>query len=92
MRRFLSLLREAHPEEYLVYDKLYCWEELRAELVKAGLPATELAPVQKFYRWQYRSEILLGPRASWINRLVIRSLEILPRTTGLEWVVICRRE
>ena len=30
-------------------------------------------------------------QAGWLNRLVIRGLERLPRRDGLEWVVTCRR-
>ncbi|MBI4524933.1 MAG: class I SAM-dependent methyltransferase [Deltaproteobacteria bacterium] len=84
-------LREAHPEEYLIYDKLYRSDELRRELIDARLEPLEFLPVQKYFRWQYRSQLVLGPRASWANRLVIRALERLPRMDGLEWIVICRR-
>jgi SAM-dependent methyltransferase len=84
-------LRDAHPEEYPIYDKLYRPDELRKELSGAGLEPVELLPVHKLFRWQYRSQILLGPRADWINRLVIRALERLPKAQGLEWIVTCRR-
>jgi ubiquinone/menaquinone biosynthesis C-methylase UbiE len=84
-------LREAHPDDYPIYDKLYCPEVLCAELTEAGLEPIALEPVQKFYRWQMRSQVLLGPRANWLNRLVIRGLERLPRREGLEWIVTCRR-
>jgi SAM-dependent methyltransferase len=84
-------LREAHPEEYPIYDELYTPDSLRAELGQSGLPPVELTPVQKWLRWQGRSQVLLGPRSSWLNRLVIRALERLPRRDGLEWVVLCRR-
>jgi ubiquinone/menaquinone biosynthesis C-methylase UbiE len=84
-------LRQAHPEQYPIYDKLYREKELRAELVGTGLESVELLPVQKYYGWQYRSEVLLGPRANWLNRFVIGALERLPRRAGLEWVVTCRR-
>src|SRR5262249_4547749 len=84
-------LREANPEDYPIYDVLYTEEELRRELTTAGLEPVELRPVQKFYRWQYRSQVLLGPRANWLNRLVIRGLEHLPAGHGLEWIVTCRR-
>lgn len=83
-------LREKHPEQYPVYDELYTAETLRAELQHAGFEVTVLQPVQKYYRWQYRSQVWLG-RANWLNRLVIRALERLPAREGLEWVVVCRR-
>ena len=35
-------------------------------------------------------QVLLGPRANWLNRLVIRALDRLPGQP-LEWVVTCRR-
>ena len=66
-------------------------ERLRVELAGAGLEPLALQPVQKFYRWQYRSQVLLGPRSNWLNRRLIRGLESLPRREGLEWVVTCRR-
>jgi ubiquinone/menaquinone biosynthesis C-methylase UbiE len=84
-------LREAHPEEYPLYDKLYQPDELRRELTSAGLEPVELLPIQKSFRWQYRSQVLLGPRINWANRLAIRALERLARTDGLEWIVTCRR-
>jgi ubiquinone/menaquinone biosynthesis C-methylase UbiE len=89
--RFSKPLRMAHPEEYPVYDKLYQPEELREELTKAGLDPVELLPVQKFFHWQFRSQIFLGPRSRWVNRMVIWALEQLPRSEGLEWVVACHR-
>lgn len=84
-------LREAHPEDYPIYDKLYRPDALRAELAEAGLGAVELEPVQKCHSWQYRSQVLLGPRSNRLNRLVIRCLERLPRREGLEWIVVCSR-
>jgi ubiquinone/menaquinone biosynthesis C-methylase UbiE len=84
-------LRQAHPERYPVYDKLYRPDELRQELNEAGLNVVTLHPVQKYLRWQYRSQILLGPRSNRLNRLIIRTLEKLPGKEGLEWIVLCRR-
>lgn len=84
-------LREAHPDEYAVYDKLYRLPDLCDELKQAGLAPLQLQPVQKWYTWQYRSQVFLGPRASWLNRWVVRGLEALPRREGLEWIVTCRR-
>jgi SAM-dependent methyltransferase len=84
-------LRRAHPEAYPVYDKLYRKDELFAELVEAGFAPLSATPVQKFYRVQYQSQVFLGVRAAWINRLVVRGLESLPIGNGLEWIVACRR-
>jgi ubiquinone/menaquinone biosynthesis C-methylase UbiE len=84
-------LREANPSEYPIYDKLYRPEDLRSELADAGLEVVTLAPVQKFLRMQSHSQWLLGPRAPWLNRLVIRGLERLSCRDGLEWIVTCRR-
>jgi len=83
-------LRQRHPEQYPLYDELYTAEGLRNELQQAGFEVTALEPMQKYFRWQYRSQVFLG-RANWLNRFVIRALERLPRRDGLEWVVICRR-
>lgn len=84
-------LREANPSEYPIYDKLYRPEDLRKELADAGLEVVTLAPVQKLLSLQSRSQWLLGPRARWLNRLVIRGLERLSWRDGLEWIVTCRR-
>jgi SAM-dependent methyltransferase len=84
-------LREEHPENYPIYDKLYLADDLTEELSAAGLATVGLVPVQKYYRWQHRSQVLLGPRANWANRLAIRSLERVSRAEGLEWIVTCRR-
>ena len=84
-------LREASPGDYPIHDELYTRDRLRDELREAGLDLVSLEPVQKFYQWQYRSQILLGPRSAGLNRLVIRGLERLPRRDGLEWIVTCRR-
>lgn len=90
-RRVSGPLREASPESYPIYDELYRPGEVRAELAGAGLEVLELEPVQKFFRWQYRSQVLLGPRANRLNRLVVRGLERLPGREPLEWIVTCRR-
>jgi ubiquinone/menaquinone biosynthesis C-methylase UbiE len=83
--------RDASPEQYPIYDKLYHPDELRDELARSGLEPVALEPVHKLYRWQYRSQVLLGPRANWLNRLLIRALERIPAREGLEWIVTCRR-
>ncbi|MCI0641902.1 MAG: methyltransferase domain-containing protein [Gemmataceae bacterium] len=84
-------LRAAHPEEYTVYDKLYQPDELREELKRAGFVEARLQPVQRFFGLQSKSQTLIGPRANWLNRIIIRTLERLPRRHGLEWIVTCRR-
>jgi len=84
-------LRSNRPAEYPVYDKLYDAMELHSELGAAGLEVLERDPVQKFYRLQYLSQVMLGPRANWANRWAIRGLEWLPGRDGLEWIVTCRR-
>ena len=84
-------LRREHPEQYPIFDQCYHFEEVRSELIAAGLEPVAIVPVQKFYRHQYRSQVLLGPRANWANRWVIRGLERLPSRDGLEWIVTCRR-
>jgi ubiquinone/menaquinone biosynthesis C-methylase UbiE len=84
-------LRRARPEEYPIFDELYEPQQLLDELASAGLEPVSLVPVQKWYTWQYRSQTLLGPRSAWLNRFVIRGLEMLPRADGLEWIVTCRR-
>jgi ubiquinone/menaquinone biosynthesis C-methylase UbiE len=84
-------LRSTSPEAYPIHDELYRPETLRDELRQAGLELLGLDPVQKFYRWQYQSQVLLGPRANRLNRVLIRGLERLPRRDGLEWIVKCRR-
>jgi SAM-dependent methyltransferase len=89
--RISGPLRQADPQLYPVYDKLYRPDTLRAELAAAGFEMLELSPVQKRFRWQVRSQVWLGPRANWLNRLVIRGLDRLPARDGLEWIVTCRR-
>lgn len=89
--RVSAPLRRAHPEEYPIFDKCYQLPELRAELHAAGLEPIEIVPVQKYYPLQYRSQVWLGPRANWANRLIVRGLERLPWCDGLEWIVTCRR-
>jgi len=89
--RISKPLREANPAEYPIYDKLYRPDDLRRELSAAGLEVVTLAPVQKVLRIQSLSQWFIGPRARWLNRLVIRGLERLSWRDGLEWIVTCRR-
>lgn len=89
--RFAGPLRQSHPEDYPIYDKLFTREELCTELIDAGFEPLALLPVQKFYRRQWLSQVLLGPRVYWLNRLLIRGLERVPRRDGMEWAVTCRR-
>jgi SAM-dependent methyltransferase len=90
-RRISQPMRDAHPEEYRIYDDLYHEEELREELTGAGLEPIAIEPVQKSYSWQALSQVLIGPRANRLNRWVIRGLEGLPRRQNLEWIVTCHR-
>ncbi|MDA1017515.1 MAG: class I SAM-dependent methyltransferase [Planctomycetota bacterium] len=89
--RFSKPLRLAKPEDYPIYDKLYPRGELLKELSAAGFRVTKLIAVQKFFRWQYLSQVMIGPRANWLNRLIVGGLESLPRQDGLEWIIVCRR-
>ncbi len=89
--RVSAPLRIAHPEAYPIHDELYNADQLREELRQAGFETLDLEPVQKWFRWQWRSQVYIGPRANWLNRLIIRGLEALPRREGLEWIVTCRR-
>ena len=84
-------LRQAHPDDFPIYDALYSERELRDELSAAGFESIELIPVQKYYRLQLASQTWIGPRASWLNRAIVRGLERSPRRDGLEWIVRCRR-
>ena len=85
-------LRQANPEQFPIYDKLYdTVDQLRGELKDAGFDLTRAAPVQRAYRMQWRSQVLIGPRARWLNRLVIGALERLSPGSPLEWIVTCRR-
>lgn len=84
-------LRDANPESYPVYDVLYREADLREELTAAGFSDIQLEAVQKRYRWQYLSETLIAPRSQALNRLIVRGLEALPASDGLEWIVTCRR-
>jgi SAM-dependent methyltransferase len=89
--RVAKPIRDARPDEYTVHDELYTPEGLREELGAAGFEVLRLEPVQKCFRWQHLSQVYLGPRADWLNRLVIGALERLPGADGLEWIVTCRR-
>ena len=85
-------MREARPEDYPIYDKLYeNLADLRTELRESGFELTMAQPVQRRYRAQYRAQVLLGPRSSLLCRAVIRGLERLPGGSPLDWIVTCRR-
>ena len=85
-------LRDADPDDYPVYDKLYSsQQELRDELAEAGFRVIRIDPVQRWIRLQSQVQILVGPRCRWLCRKVIRALERVPRRSALEWIVTCRR-
>lgn len=89
-RRLSEPLRVADPAAYPIYDKLYDENELKREMAECGLETTKLETVQKRYDLQFKSQVLLGPRVNWLNRMVIRGLERLPSRDGLEWIITCR--
>lgn len=90
-QRVSEPIRRDRPAAYPVYDKLYEENELRNELQEEGFDDIRLEPVQRRFRWQYWSQVFLGPRSNWLNRSIIRGLEALPSPDGLEWIVACRR-
>jgi ubiquinone/menaquinone biosynthesis C-methylase UbiE len=90
-RRISAPLRVARPDEYPIYDELYSEWELRDELAQHRFSIQSMESVQKRFSWQSRSQILIGPRANWLNRCLIRGLEWLPARDGLEWIVTCGR-
>ena len=85
-------LRQQNPAAYPIYDELYTPKSLKDELAQNGFEVVSLKSVQKMFTWQYRSQVLLGPRSAFLNRLLIRGLERVPVRDGLEWIVTCRRE
>ncbi|MFO0947780.1 MAG: class I SAM-dependent methyltransferase [Planctomycetota bacterium] len=89
-RRLSEPLRKADPASYPIYDKLYDEAGLRREMAECGFETLELVPVQKRYELQFKSQVLLGPRVNWLNRMFIRGLERLPARDGLEWIITCR--
>ena len=89
--RVAQPIRQSAPNDYPIYDKLYQRGELLKELSAAGFRITKLVAVQKCFRLQYLSQVLIGPRLHWLNRLIVGGLECLPRRDGLEWIVVCRR-
>jgi ubiquinone/menaquinone biosynthesis C-methylase UbiE len=85
-------LRAARPEDYPVYDKLYCDEaELKAELAAAGFAIVRLCGVQRWFSVQSRVQVLIGPHSRRLCSWIIHGLELLRRGPALEWVVTCRR-
>jgi ubiquinone/menaquinone biosynthesis C-methylase UbiE len=85
-------LRAADPAGYTIYDKLYRDEaELGAELTENGFHVERLEPVQRAFRQQYQTQVLVGPRSTQLCRWMIRGMERLSWGQGLEWIVTCRR-
>lgn len=85
-------LRDARPECYPIYDKLYGSEaELCDELQSAGFVVERCEGVQRWFRAQYLAQVLVGPRSPRLCRLAIRTLERISRGAPLEWIVTCRR-
>lgn len=85
-------LRDAHPEAYPIYDKLYNNEgELERELQDAGFTVESLRPVQRWFSLQYRFQVLVSPHSRLLARILIRAAEKLARGPALEWIVTCRR-
>lgn len=86
-------LRREAPEAYPIYDALYeSLDVIRSELADAGFQLQEAVEVQRAIALQYKSQVLVGPRWNWLNRLIIRLLERWSRGPALEWIVTCRRE
>ncbi len=86
-------LRDANPEQYPIYDKLYRdQEELRHELTASGFKVFEVLPVQRWFSAQFRVQVVLGPRSRTFCRWAIQALERLSHKEPLEWIVTCRRE
>ena len=90
--RVSASLRQANPEAYPVYDKLYEHQgELEQEMQEAGFVIERLIPVQRWFRLQYQLQVLVGPRSDRLARMLIRLAERLSQGPALEWVVTCRR-
>lgn len=90
--RVSAPLREADPQAYPIYDKLYADEaELRRELTEAGFEPLRIEPVQRWFSLQYKAQVLLGPRSRRLCRWAIRTLERLRRGPSLEWIVTARK-
>jgi SAM-dependent methyltransferase len=90
--RVSAPLRQAAPDDYPIYDKLYRdQQELTTELCEAGFAVEKLIPVQRWYSMQSRVQNLLAPRNRMLCRWALSLLERLRRGPALEWIVLCRR-
>lgn len=84
--------READPDAYPIYDKLYDGEDpLREEMQQAGFEVLDIEPVQRWFPLQLRIQTLVGPRSRPLCRVMIRTLEKVRQGPPLEWIVTCRR-
>jgi SAM-dependent methyltransferase len=85
-------LREARPEEYSIYDKLYRdLDEMTEELAPHRLIVESATPVLKRFTIQSWVQNIVGPRCEWLCRSLIAAFEAIPSRTPLEWIVQCRR-
>lgn len=84
-------LRDARPDAYPVYDKLYADEgELYEELRSAGLLVEACVGAQCWFTAQYWAQVFVSPRSRHACRWLIRAMERVGRSP-LEWIVTCRR-
>ena len=85
-------LRVASPQDYTIYDKLYDGlDELRRELAAHDFELVAACPVLRWIHVQSWLQDVVGPRALWLARQLIRGIEAVPSGSPLEWVVTCRR-
>jgi ubiquinone/menaquinone biosynthesis C-methylase UbiE len=90
---FDAVNRTAAPagaDSYRIHDVLYTRETLIRELADNGFEPLSFTDVIRHMWLQYRLQLLVGPRADRLARLLIGGLEFVPGEP-LEWVVVCRK-
>ncbi|PHR87928.1 MAG: hypothetical protein COA78_36845 [Blastopirellula sp.] len=85
-------IRDAHPEGYPIYDVLYKnLDELKTEVEAAGFQLEKAIPVQRGFTTMMKCQNLVGPRANWLNKLLISAMQKFSPMAPLEWIAVCRR-
>lgn len=79
------------PGEYPIYDELYDFDQLKAELEKSRFRIIDSASVQRSYSLLSKIQVLIGPRSQSLAYRLMKMVEAARMGEPLEWIILCQK-
>jgi len=85
------LRAKSGPDAYPIYDELYHFPQLSAELEKNRFKIINHVAVQHSFSLMNLIQIWIGPRSPKLAYLLMKMIDVVKIGQPLEWIVLCQK-